>query len=189
MFHKKSGKSALERELSPSLFEGELSGGARPYGASPSKKGQRTAVHDSDSAHRFFEDLPKEHPFHYERETSMGYLRGDHPETTIGEGVVVKGELSFQRLLRVDGSFEGTLHSEGKLIVGPKGSIKADLNLSEIIAEGHIEGNITVERLELRRNAVVLGDITAQSMSVEEGVSITGLVQVTPVDLDSTLAD
>lgn len=102
----------------------------------------------------------------------------NHPDTTLGEGVVFKGELSFQRLLRIDGQFEGALQSEGKLIVGPSGIVKSNIKMREAVIEGRIEGNITVtERLELRSTAQVTGDIQAGMLSVEEGVVLNGKVR------------
>lgn len=122
---------------------------------------------------------------HDEKTTSLphhfqGMVKEEDPETTLGEGVTFRGELSFDRLLRIDGDFEGELLSQGKVIVGPKGKVKADLNLREAIIEGHVEGNITVqEKLELRGEASVKGDIKAKSLSVDDGVEIVGVVQVT----------
>ncbi|MBF5050889.1 Uncharacterized protein CLAVI_000511 [Candidatus Clavichlamydia salmonicola] len=97
------------------------------------------------------------------------------PETTLGAGVSFKGELAFERLLRIDGSFEGSLVSAGMIIIGPQGSVKADINLSEALIQGHVEGNITVTGIvRLLKGATVFGDIKAASLIVEEGVRILG---------------
>lgn len=106
-------------------------------------------------------------------------MREEEPETTLGEGVTFRGELSFERLLRIDGTFEGTLLSQGKVIIGPKGRVKADLNLREAIIEGELEGNITVqEKLEIRGEASVKGDIRAKVICVDEGAQILGHLEV-----------
>lgn len=102
------------------------------------------------------------------------------PETVIGEHVSLKGTLVFEKLIRIDGSFEGEIESQGKIIVGPKGFVKANLNLQEAFIAGKVEGDITVkERLVLRGRAEVKGNITAPILSVDEGVSIIGQVYVT----------
>ena len=109
----------------------------------------------------------------------------DEPETTLGEGVSFKGQLSFRRLLRIDGSFEGELISDGKLLVGPKGSVKSNINMREAVIEGTVQGNITVqERLELRGDAEVHGNIIAKYLSVDEGVTLIGSVTVKPRDAE-----
>lgn len=118
-------------------------------------------------------------PHHFQEE--------EDPETTLGEGVTFRGELSFERLLRIDGSFEGDLLSQGKVVVGPKGKVKANLNLREAVIEGEVEGNITVqEKLELRGEASVRGDIQAKSLCVDEGVKIVGHVTITSSDSSSS---
>ncbi len=107
----------------------------------------------------------------------------EEPETTIGENVTMKGTLVFQRLLRVDGNFEGELQSQGKLIVGPQGCIKAHIHLEEAFISGKVEGNITVKnRLVLRGRAEITGNITCATLSVDEGVLINGHVQVGKVE-------
>lgn len=106
-------------------------------------------------------------------------MLSEEPETTLGIGVTFRGELSFERFLRIDGTFEGELLSNGKVIVGASGVVKADLALKEAIIEGKVIGNITVqERLDLRGDAVVEGNIEAKFLSVEEGVKIKGHVHV-----------
>lgn len=120
---------------------------------------------------------PKDNPINLSSKLNTQNLEiiEEVPETTLGEGVSFKGELVFERLLRIDGSFEGSLISNGKIIVGPKGKVKADINLQEAIIEGQVEGNITVkEKVELRGGAVVYGDVKAKNLCVDEGVTIVG---------------
>jgi cytoskeletal protein CcmA (bactofilin family) len=106
------------------------------------------------------------------------------PETILGEHISVKGQLKFNDLLRIDGTFEGELLSEGTLIVGPTGVIKADLNLKDAFISGKVEGNISVSgRLILRGNAEIHGNITAQYLGIDEGVSILGQVTVFPPNI------
>jgi cytoskeletal protein CcmA (bactofilin family) len=102
-------------------------------------------------------------------------LEAEEPETVIGEHVTIKGTISFEHLLRVDGTFEGELESQGNLIIGPTGFVKANINLNEAFIAGKVRGNITVkERLVLRGRAEIRGDITAPLLSIDEGVSIIG---------------
>lgn len=103
----------------------------------------------------------------------------EEPETIIATGVSIKGTMSFQKLIRIDGTFEGELLSSGKLIVGPTGSVKANINLDEAFISGKVTGDITVKsRLVLRGRAEIRGDITAPLLSVDEGVSIIGILNV-----------
>jgi cytoskeletal protein CcmA (bactofilin family) len=135
----------------------------------------------SDLTHRppnpFSTDLMnalEPHAFEAEQE-----IREEEPETTIAAGVSIKGTISFQKLLRIDGAFEGELLSSGKLIVGPTGCVKTNINLEEAFISGKVTGDITVKtRLVLRGRAEVRGDITAPLLSVDEGVSIVGILNI-----------
>jgi cytoskeletal protein CcmA (bactofilin family) len=102
------------------------------------------------------------------------------PETVISENVSITGTLSFQKCMRIDGTFQGDIESTGKLLIGPTGFVKANLNLEAAFIAGKVEGDITVkERLVLRGRAEVRGNITAPLLSIDEGVSIIGQVYVT----------
>jgi len=115
------------------------------------------------------------------RETDYEEEREEEPETVIASNVEIKGSLRFQKLLRIDGTFEGELHSTGKLIIGPTGSVKANIDLEEAFISGKVIGNISVKkRLVLRGKAEITGDITAPLLSVDEGVSIIGILNVVP---------
>lgn len=103
------------------------------------------------------------------------------PETTINASVSIKGTLSFERFLRLDGSFEGELLARGRLHVGPRGCLKADINLEGAVIEGLVEGNIHIEdHLEIRATAIIKGDISARTLTVEPGATLIGSVLIEP---------
>ncbi len=103
----------------------------------------------------------------------------EEPETVIAEGVSISGKLSFKKLIRIDGSFEGELASEGKIIIGPTGCVKANIDLEEAFISGKVIGNISVKkRLVLRGRAEIRGDIIAPLISVDEGVSLLGMLTI-----------
>lgn len=109
-------------------------------------------------------------------------LNQEELQTTITEGVSILGTLRFEGILRIDGFFEGKLESSGTLIVGPKGVVISDLNLKEAFISGKVKGNITVrEQLSLRGRAEVEGDICSPLLSVDEGVSLKGNLQIADI--------
>ena len=171
---RRPGKNPLEKEIATHLYPEEVQASSYKYGAKKAEmapNGEAISSNPKTMEEKRISPLP--HHFH-------GVAK-EEPETTLGEGVTFRGELTFERLLRIDGTFEGELISKGKVIVGPKGQVKANLNLREAIIEGKVEGNITVEeRLELRGEASVHGDITAKLLSVDEGVTMCGRVIVNP---------
>lgn len=127
------------------------------------------------------EELQAQKPTYYKMpERPMAPPQEEEPETVIGQSISIKGEICFTSLLRIDGNFEGTLNSNGKLIVGKTGFVKSDICLSEAFISGKVEGDIEVKgRLVLRGRAEIVGNIKAGKLSVDEGAIINGMVQIT----------
>ncbi len=101
-------------------------------------------------------------------------------ETTISPDAEFKGSLKFKDSLRIDGSFEGEIDSQGTLFVGKSGLVKAEIHVGTIVVEGKVEGNVTCDdKVELRSTAKMFGDIQAARLTIAEGVSIVGKCSVT----------
>jgi len=98
----------------------------------------------------------------------------------IGKSVVIKGELSGSEDLYVDGTVEGTIQLQGNnLIIGPNGHVHADVSVKAVVIQGKLEGNIRAkDRAELRKSAVIVGDIVTQRIAIEEGAYFKGKVEV-----------
>ena len=112
----------------------------------------------------------------------VSVLHHEDPQTTVAQGVYIKGTLRFENTLRIDGFFEGEIESSGTLIVGPTGVVISNLDLKEAFISGKVKGNISVkEQLSLRGRAEIEGNIQAPRLSVDEGVSLKGHLQITPV--------
>jgi cytoskeletal protein CcmA (bactofilin family) len=107
------------------------------------------------------------------------------PETTretahIGKSVVIRGELSGSEDLFIDGQVEGTIELKGnRLTIGPNGQVKANVNARGVIIHGKLDGNINAsDRVDLKQSAVVLGDVTTQRISIEDGAYFKGGVDI-----------
>jgi cytoskeletal protein CcmA (bactofilin family) len=98
----------------------------------------------------------------------------------IGKSVKIKGELSGSEDLYVDGQVEGTISLLGNsLTVGPNGQLHADIHAKTIVVQGKVEGSIeALERAELTKSAIVVGDVATQRMVVEEGAYLKGKVDM-----------
>lgn len=105
-------------------------------------------------------------------------LAGDLAQ--IGKSVVIKGEVSGSEDLYVDGQVEGSIALKGNsLTVGPNAQIKASVESRVIVVQGKVEGNVQAsDRVELRKSAVVTGDISTQRISIEEGAYLKGKVDI-----------
>ena len=98
----------------------------------------------------------------------------------IGKSVVIKGELSGSEDLYVDGQVEGSIALKGNsLTVGPNGQVKASVEAKGVIVQGKLDGNVMAsDRVELRKSAVVNGDISTQRIAIEEGAFLKGKVDI-----------
>ena len=101
--------------------------------------------------------------------------------TIIGPDAVFKGELSFDKGVRVDGRVEGKISTKGNLAISQAGKLQADVDAGGIIVEGEVKGNVTAsDKVELRQSARLTGDIKAAKLIVTEGASFTGHCSVGP---------
>jgi cytoskeletal protein CcmA (bactofilin family) len=100
--------------------------------------------------------------------------------TRIGKSVVIKGELSCNEDLYIDGQVEGTIDPKGnRLTIGPNGSVKADVNACAVVVQGKLEGNIYAsDRVDLKQSAIVVGHIATQRISIDEGAYLKGSVNI-----------
>ena len=103
------------------------------------------------------------------------------PEMTlISKSVAIKGEVSCDEDLYIDGQVEGTIDPKGyRLTIGPNGRVKANITARAVVVLGSLEGNIQAsDRVDLKQSATVVGDIVTQRISIDEGVTIKGSVKV-----------
>lgn len=100
--------------------------------------------------------------------------------TVIGKSVTIRGEISGNEDLYLDGEIQGTVTLPGnRLTVGPNAHVLADLEVRDIVVFGQIEGNIRASgRVDLRQTALIHGDIYTTRLSIEEKASILGRVDI-----------
>jgi cytoskeletal protein CcmA (bactofilin family) len=99
---------------------------------------------------------------------------------SIGKSVKVVGQIYSKEDLYVDGTVEGTLESsEHKLTIGPHGTIQASIKAREVLVLGTITGNVEAfERLEIRKDAKLLGDIRTARIVIEDGAYFKGSIDI-----------
>lgn len=93
----------------------------------------------------------------------------------LSSDVEIKGKVKFTNDLVVDGLIEGEIYSDGSLTVGENARIKAEVHTRSVVVYGKVHGNITVtDRVELKANAELIGDIKAATISIEAGAIFVG---------------
>ncbi len=101
--------------------------------------------------------------------------------TVIGQDVVIKGEITVEKGLRVDGTIEGAVTTKGKVHVGKTGNLAAEVNGGSVTIEGKVKGNVTAtDRVTLEATSNVYGDLNATKLIVNEGATFVGKVNVGP---------
>src|SRR5438045_8025221 len=98
----------------------------------------------------------------------------------IGKSVVIKGELNGSEDLTIEGHVEGTIQlREHVLTIGPNGKIKAQVFAKSVIVLGEVTGNVTAsEKVDIRDNGSVDGDIISPRVAIAEGAHFRGSVDM-----------
>lgn len=98
----------------------------------------------------------------------------------IGLGTVIKGSLSSEGDLRIDGQIEGDVLSRSKIAMGAAAAIAGNVHARSADISGKIEGDVVVnETLFLRSSAKVHGNITTSKLVVESGAEFNGSCKMT----------
>ncbi len=105
---------------------------------------------------------------------------GGESVANIGKSLIIKGDLSGDEDLVIDGNVEGRINlPNNQVTVGADGRITAEIEAKSIIIVGQTAGNLTAsERLEVQATAVVDGDIRAPRLLIEEGAVVNGKIEM-----------
>ena len=98
----------------------------------------------------------------------------------IGKSVVIKGELSGSEDLTIEGQVEGKIElRQNVLTIGANGKIKAQVFAKAVIIFGEVTGNVTAtEKVDIRDNGSVDGDITSPRVAIAEGAHFRGSIDM-----------
>ena len=93
----------------------------------------------------------------------------------ISAGTVIKGEILSPTDIRIDGSFEGKVHSKGRVVLGESAVVKGDIICNNIDLWGKVEGNVYVkDTLSLKAGCSMDGNLHTRRLSVELGATFNG---------------
>jgi len=106
-------------------------------------------------------------------------------QTTLSKGIVIRGEITGVDPVYVDGAVEGTIHIPGERVtIGRQGSVKSAgaspcILAREIVLMGAVTGNLTAtERVEIRSEATLTGDVSTARVSIEDGACFRGAIDI-----------
>jgi len=98
----------------------------------------------------------------------------------IGKSVIIRGELSGSEDLYLDGEVEGNISLvDHNLIVGPNGRVRANIIAKDVVVHGKVDGNVEGhDRVELKKSAVLSGDISTKRIVIEDGAFFKGAIDI-----------
>jgi cytoskeletal protein CcmA (bactofilin family) len=98
----------------------------------------------------------------------------------LGKSVVVKGQIYGREDLTIDGEVEGTVElQEHRLTIGPNGKVVATIKAREVVVLGTVHGDVeTREKIEIRKEAKMVGDIRTARVVIEDGAYFKGSIDI-----------
>ena len=102
--------------------------------------------------------------------------RGDDDMANIGKSIAIKGDLTGNEDMLIEGTVEGKVDlPNNQLTIGANGKIRAELNAKSVIVIGKVTGNVSgTERVEIQATGIVEGDVTSPKLVVAEGAVLNG---------------
>lgn len=120
----------------------------------------------------------------------------DHPVdvngvSRIAESVVIKGDVTSQTDIRIDGQMDGTLYSKGRIVVGENAKLQGKMLCSNVDFWGRMDGDIYVrDVLSVKSTAIINGNIQVRKLQVEMGAQINGTCKmISEADFDKAAAE
>jgi cytoskeletal protein CcmA (bactofilin family) len=99
----------------------------------------------------------------------------------LGKSVTIKGNILGREDLTINGEVEGTIDVTGHcLTIGPEGNVRAGVKARELVVAGKLNGQAhTTEKIEIRKEAQLIGDIQTARIVIEDGAYFKGAVDIT----------
>jgi cytoskeletal protein CcmA (bactofilin family) len=98
----------------------------------------------------------------------------------VGKSVSIRGDIAGNEDVYVDGQVEGSIQLGGNtLTIGPNGRVQANVIAKNVTVSGSIQGNLQISgRTEMRKTAVVTGDVQTRRIAIEEGAFFKGKLEI-----------
>jgi cytoskeletal protein CcmA (bactofilin family) len=111
---------------------------------------------------------------------SESILGAERDIVNVGKSIVIKGELTGNEDLVIEGQVEGTIHlPDHVLTIGPNGQIRAQVFAKTVIVLGRITGNVSAaEKVDIRDNGSVDGDLSSPRVAIAEGAHFRGSIDM-----------
>ncbi|HEY6506055.1 MAG TPA: polymer-forming cytoskeletal protein [Chitinophagaceae bacterium] len=100
---------------------------------------------------------------------------GNGGATLVSSGTTLKGDISSNSDLRIDGTIIGNVTSAAKIVIGANGSVEGNISGNQADIVGKVTGDIkTKDLLQLRGDCVVKGNVYAGKLQIEPSAIFNG---------------
>lgn len=108
----------------------------------------------------------------------------------IGKSITIKGDLSGNEDLQIDGTVEGRIDlPNNQLTIGAEGRVKAEVHAKSVVVIGHVTGNLSAaDRIQVEATGIVDGDVKAPRLVIQEGAMLNGGVEMSGGHAKSSVA-
>lgn len=107
-------------------------------------------------------------------------VNGEYP-TVIGADAVIKGELIFEKGVRLLGKFDGEISSKGNLLIADGAVLSGDVKAGSVQINGSMSGNLEATgKVKLAASAKLEGDLRTARLEVADGATFVGKCSVGP---------
>lgn len=99
--------------------------------------------------------------------------------TTIGQGITIEGEITADEEVVVQGTIRGKLSSQDAVVIDQGAVVEADIAASSVVIGGQVTGNVEAgDRVDLQGGARLIGDVKAARLTIADGASFKGNVDM-----------
>lgn len=111
---------------------------------------------------------------HKDENTNVGL------HNTLAAGTHVKGDITTEADLRLDGQVEGNIQCNGKIVIGPKSTVTGNITATNAEILGEVKGNVQISgKLTLKATAIIQGDVITQTLEIEPNARFNGICKMT----------
>jgi len=97
----------------------------------------------------------------------------------IGPSLTIKGSVTGEEDLQIDGKVDGPVTIRGRLTVGVSGQLTAGVKARELAVYGKVSGNVDArDRVDIKKDGAVIGDIQTARISIEDGAIFRGSIEI-----------
>jgi cytoskeletal protein CcmA (bactofilin family) len=115
------------------------------------------------------------------KEDMPGQSSGSTSASLIGAGTSMKGDITSNGDIRIDGTLAGNIHCSAKVVIGAGGVVQGDINGQQADIMGKVTGTIKVkDLLQLKGGSLLNGNIQAGKLQIEPTASFNGECHMNP---------